>query len=86
MNIDILTTMQRSFGVHRKTGAALVARGLVFIDGEAVRLEGVKVEHSEVRGKLLEVPCRNLCTRPWGSPSCSDVANNATTGTQLTLS
>lgn len=85
MKIDVLRDLQRSFGVHRKTGRALVARGAVTIGGESVRLEGLRPELAEVRGKALAIPSRNLLTYPWGSPSFQDGNTETATGPQLTL-
>lgn len=84
MNIDVLTTMQRSFGVHRKTGRALVGHGSVRIGGEVIFLTDLKLPLERVRGKSLAIPSRNLLTFPWGSPSADDPTAVAT-GDQLTL-
>lgn len=73
--VDLVTVLEEVFGVHPKTGDALLRYGKVTLDGETVGARYRQLPLRICRGKMLAVTGTNCETRPWGMPAADPVVH-----------
>lgn len=67
--VDLVDTLQECFGVHPRNGQALLAGGLVLLDGETLGARDRWPPLGALRGKTIEIRGTGRTASPWGMPT-----------------